>query len=150
MIFIRNNIATTATVTVTCLYLPDNSLIRTKLSTPKEIPLAMLYVNGMNIIVMNAGKPSDISSKSILITDAIMKNPIIIRGAAVAPAGTMLNIGKKKSARTKNDAVEIAVKPVRPPAATPDALSMYDVTVLVPSIDPIVVPKASAKRAGFI
>lgn len=147
---IRNNSATMTTVIVMSLYLPERSLMNTKLNTPKQIPLAILYVNGMNTMVMNAGRPSDISLKSIFTTDAIIKNPMVISGAAVAPAGTILNRGKKNRASTKKNAVDIAVSPVRPPAATPDALSTYEVTVLVPSIDPTVVPIASANRAFFI
>ena len=47
----------------------------------------------------------------------------------------------------KSAAVTMFARPVRPPAETPVELSMYAVTVDVPSTAPATVPIASASRA---
>ena len=52
--------------------------------------------------------------------------------------------GEKSSARTKHIAAENAVRPVRPPAPTPDALSTYVVVVEVPRQAPQTVAMESA------
>lgn len=51
---------------------------------PAEIPLAMLYVNGINTITRNAGKPSVQSSKSMLRMAPNMRAPTMIRTGDVA------------------------------------------------------------------
>ena len=107
----------------------------------------MLYVNGMKIMVINAGNPLLISLKSIFPTELIINNPIMINAGAVAAAGTIKKIGAKKSASRNITEVLTLVSPVRPPAATPEALSTYAVFGLVPSNAPAIVPIASAKRA---
>ena len=50
----------------------------------------------------------------------------------------------------KRTAVVSAVRPVRPPASTPEADSMKVVTVEVPVAAPAMVPMASESRASFI
>ena len=85
----------------------------------------------------------------IFTTEVIINKPTSIKAGAVADAGTIKKIGARKSARANIIAVERAVSPVLPPTATPDALSTYEVTVLVPITAPTVVPNASAKRAFF-
>ena len=47
----------------------------------------------------------------------------MMRAGAVAAPGIARKIGEKKSASAKHTAVENAVRPVRPPALTPEALS---------------------------
>lgn len=140
----------TYTVTDTSFDFPQKTLINAKLNIPKTIPSAILYVKGINTMVRNAGKPSLMSLKLILATDEIINKPTIIKAGEVAAAGTIRNNGAKNSAKMKNNAVLTEVSPVRPPDATPDALSTYAVTVLVPSIEPTVVPRASENRAFFI
>ena len=113
----------TYTVTDTSFDFPQKTLINAKLNIPKTIPSAILYVKGINTMVRNAGKPSLMSLKLILATDEIINNPTIIKAGEVATAGTIRNNGAKNSAKMKNNAVLTEVSPVRPPDATPDALS---------------------------
>ena len=65
----------------------------------------------------------------------------------VAAAGMERKIGAKNNAMMKQTAVEKAVRPVRPPNATPDALSTYVVVVLAPMHAPEMVAIASAMNA---
>ena len=123
MIFSKNSAAITYTVTDTSLNLPEHTLINAKLNIPKTIPSAILYVKGINTIVRKAGRPSLISLKLIFATDDIINNPTMIRAGEVAAAGTIRNNGAKNRAKTNIIAVLTAVNPVRPPEATPDALS---------------------------
>lgn len=66
-----------------------------------------------------------------LIGDIINK-PTMSNTGVVAAAGMERKIGAKNNAMMKQTAVEKAVRPVRPPNATPDALSTYVVVVLAP------------------
>ena len=59
-------------------------------------------------------------------------------------------IGEKKRASRNNTAVTADVKPVRPPSATPEALSTNVVVVEVPSMAPAVVATASAISAPLM
>ena len=59
-------------------------------------------------------------------------------------------IGDKNRDSPKRIAATTAVSPVRPPSATPDALSTNVVVVEVPSIAPTEVPMASDNRAPRI
>lgn len=52
-----------------------------------------------------------------------MKEPTRIRAGAVAAPGTIKKMGAKNRARANMPAVDRAVSPVRPPSATPEALS---------------------------
>ena len=51
----------------------------------------------------------------------IMKKPTISNAGAVAYLGTMANTGINKIARRNKNPVTMAVNPVRPPLAIPDA-----------------------------
>ena len=53
----------------------------------------------------------------------IIITPTIIRAGAVAALGMARNSGLKNRAKAKHRAVEKAVRPVRPPSPTPEALS---------------------------
>ena len=99
--------------------------------------------------VMKLGIASVASSKSMFLTGSIMSIPTRISTGAVAAPGTERNNGEKNNAIAKQHAMENAVNPVRPPCATPAALSTYVVVVEVPSIAPAVVAIASAMKACF-
>ncbi len=101
-------------------------------------------------MVRKAGNASVILSKLIFTTDEIMNKPTRTNAGAVAETGTIRKRGARNRERTNMVAVERAVKPVRPPTATPEALSTYEVTVLVPRMAPKAVPSASANSAFLI
>jgi len=91
---------------------------------PIAIPVAILYVSGMEIIVKNAGTAISNFFQSISPKDETIKIPTIIKAGAVTAAVTTLSNGEKNSASKKNPAVTTAVNPERPPAATPADDSM--------------------------
>ena len=99
-----------------------------------EIPSEMLYRNGIAMIAINAGMASVRSLKSILVTDVSIRNPTMIRAGAVAKDGIARKIGDNSSDNPKRMAATREVSPVRPPSATPEALSTKVVTVEVPHI----------------
>ena len=66
---------------------------------------------------------------------------------AVAKEGIVRNRGEKKSETRKRKPAAIAVSPVRPPSAIPDADSTKVVIVEVPIRAPTIVPTASERRA---
>ena len=70
--------------------------------------------------------------------------------AEVAAPGMMAAMGARNMQARKRTAVVSAVRPVRPPASTPEADSMKVVTVEVPVAAPAMVPMASESRASFI
>ena len=115
-----------------------------------EIPSEMLYRNGIAMIAINAGIASVMSLKSILVTDVSIRNPTMIRAGAVAKDGIARKIGDNSSDNPKRMAAIREVSPVRPPSATPEALSTKVVTVEVPHIAPTVVPTASERRAPLM
>ena len=115
-----------------------------------EIPSEMLYRNGIAMIAINAGMASVMSLKSILVTDVSIRNPTMIRAGAVAKDGIARKIGDNSSDNPKRMAATREVSPVRPPSATPEALSTKVVTVEVPHIAPTVVPIASERRAPLM
>lgn len=115
-----------------------------------EIPSEMLYRNGIAMIAINAGIASVMSLKSILVTDVSIRNPTMIRAGAVAKDGIARKIGDNSSDNPKRMAATREVSPVRPPSATPEALSTKVVTVEVPHIAPTVVPTASERRAPLM
>ena len=88
-----------------------------------EIPSEMLYRNGIAMIAINAGIASVMSLKSILVTDVSIRNPTMIRAGAVAKDGIARKIGDNSSDNPKRMAATREVSPVRPPSATPEALS---------------------------
>ena len=109
----------------------------------------MLYARGIMTIVMNAGIDSAKSSRSISLIGDSMNRPTMTSTGVVAAAGIERNTGAKNNAITKHIAVAKAVRPVRPPCATPDALSTYVVVVLAPRQAPVIVAMASAMKALF-
>ena len=74
----------------------------------------------------------------------------MISAGAVAKDGMDKNSGLRTIDNRNKNPVTIAVRPVLPPAATPDALSTNVVTVDVPSTAPEVVATASAINAPLI
>ena len=76
-----------------------------------------------------------------------ISRPTRTNTGAVAAAGIDRKSGDKKSVTAKQQATTKAVRPERPPCATPEALSTYVVVVDVPSIAPAVVAIASAINA---
>ena len=106
----------------------------------------MLYRNGIAMIAINAGIASVRSSKSILVTEVSIRNPTTIRAGAVAKEGIARKIGEMNRESANKTAETREVRPVRPPSATPEALSTNVVTVEVPHIAPTVVPTASEEE----
>ena len=101
------------------------------------------------IIQTKAGIPSEKSLNSIFLIGSSIIKPTIMSTGAVAAAGIDKNNGEKNNAIAKQHATTKAVRPERPPCATPDALSTYVVVVEVPKHAPMVVAIASAINASF-
>ena len=76
-----------------------------------------------------------------------MYTPTMTSAGAVAAPGTMETTGLKNIASRNRTETVMAVRPVRPPCSTPEALSMNDVTVVTPSTAPAEVATASAISA---
>lgn len=116
---------------------------------PKAIPVAILDVKGMARIMRKAGNASSNSFHFILEIDPIIKLPTMISAGAVMAASpdTALTSGPKKAATIKRIATVTEVRPVRPPAETPEDDSMKAVVGLVPNIAPTVVATESESRA---
>ena len=68
----------------------------------------------------------------------------------MAKEGIARKIGESRRESPNSTAATREVRPVRPPSATPEALSTKVVTVEVPHIAPTVVPTASERRAPFM
>ena len=96
-----------------------------------------------------AGIASEKSLKSIFFIGSSIIKPTITSTGAVAAAGIERNNGENNNATAKQHATTNAVKPERPPCATPDALSTYVVVVDVPRHAPTVVAIASAIKASL-
>ena len=79
-----------------------------------------------------------------------IKNPTMISAGAVAKDGIAVKIGANNVEIRNKNPETTAVKPVRPPAATPEEDSTNVVTVEVPRTAPAVVATASAINAGLI
>ena len=75
-------------------------------------------------MVRKAGIAISGSDHSISATTDTIRLPTMIRAGAVAAAGIAPTTGATNSAATNSRPVTMAVTPVRPPAATPAALSM--------------------------
>ena len=114
---------------------------------PIAIPVAILYVNGIAIIVKNAGTAISNRFHSILFKDETINTPTIIKAGAVTAEVITDNTGEKNKASKNNTPVTIAANPVRAPAATPALDSIYEVVVDVPKIAPVTVAKESANKA---
>jgi len=74
-------------------------------------------------MVINAGKASVKSLKSISRIEDTIKTPTIIKAGAVAAPGINVARGAINSARRNRIPVITAVNPVRPPSLIPAALS---------------------------
>ena len=88
---------------------------------PIAIPVEMLEVSGIVKMMANAGKASSKAFQLTLARPSIIKQPTIIKtGAVMAETEEMADINGEKKIETANKmATTVAVKPVRPPAATP-------------------------------
>ena len=76
------------------------------------------------IIATNPPIVSAISpSKVIFLTELIINKPTNTNAGVVAKPGIAKNIGERNNAIANNTAVVTAVRPVRPPCATPALLS---------------------------
>ena len=74
----------------------------------------------------------------------------MISAGDVAKDGIARKIGDRNRERPNKRAAVRLVSPVRPPSATPEALSTKVVVVEVPRTAPAAVPTASAMRAPLI
>ena len=74
-------------------------------------------------------------------------NPTTTRAGAVAKDGIAKKIGDKNRDRPNRIAATMAVRPVRQPSATPEALSTKVVVVEVPNTAPTEVAIASESSA---
>ena len=115
-----------------------------------EIPSEIEYMKGIATAAIKAGIASVISSKSTFNRLLTIKKPTITSAGAVAKAGIARKIGAKNKLRKNRTAAVTAVRPVRPPTATPALLSTKVVTVEVPSRAPPVVAMESASKAPSI
>ena len=110
----------------------------------------MEYMNAIAKMQMKAGIASRMLSHSILLTCCIMRKPTITSAGAVAKEGIVKNRGEKNRASRKSAPDAIAVRPVRPPSAIPDADSTKVVMVEVPRQAPHIVPTASERSAPLM
>ena len=81
--------------------------------------------------VMNATIESAASFQSILVTELIIRTPTQMRAVAVAQRGMSWAMGERNIATIKQRPVMSEVKPVLPPATTPEEDSTNVVTVEV-------------------
>ena len=75
------------------------------------------------MMVRNAGMDSEKSSSSISLMGLSIIKPTMTSAAVVAAEGMWVKMGAKNRAMAKQQTVVKAVRPVRPPAPTPAALS---------------------------
>ena len=90
---------------------------------PRRMPFDIEYVSGIIIMHTNAGMDSEKSSNGMFLIGSSIRSPTITRAGAVAAAGIERNSGEKNRAIAKQHATVKAVRPERPPCATPAALS---------------------------
>ncbi len=100
----------------------------------------------MNIPAKNAGIASSKSSHLISENADNIIIPTAINAGAVAAEGTALTKLAKNALIAKQIETTTLVKPVRPPAPIPAALSTYVVVFDVPTIAPIDVAIASQRE----
>ena len=86
---------------------------------PIAIPVAILYANGIVIIIKNAGTAISKRSQSIFPNDETINIPTIIKAGAVTAGVITPNNGEKNNASKKRTAVTTEANPERAPAATP-------------------------------
>ena len=117
---------------------------------PSAIPVEILDVNGIDKMTKKAGNASSMPFQSMSFTALIIKLPTIINAGDVMAATPEIDVtnGLKNDAMINSTPTVTDVKPVRPPAATPDDDSMKAVVGLVPTIAPAVVATESAKSAA--
>ena len=118
-----NRIARIQVIRLIFLNCPQITFRTTYEIIPSMIPSEMLYARGIMIMQMYAGILSEKSVKSTSRIDVIIMQPTRIRAGAVAAEGIAVNSGAKNNAIAKQIATVNDVRPVRPPSATPDALS---------------------------
>ena len=80
-------------------------------------------MNGIIIAVSAAGADSVRSSQSMSVSSRIIRQATKSSAGAVAKAGIEPASGEKKRPSRKRTPTTTAVRPVRPPACTPEALS---------------------------
>ena len=112
------------------------------------MPLDMEYPKSITMNVMNATIASAASSQSTLMTEPIMRTPTQMRAVAVAQRGMSWAMGERNMAIIKHMPVTSEVKPVLPPATTPDEDSTNVVTVEVPAMAPVQVAIAYLSCTG--
>ena len=103
---------------------PHKNLIATKAINPRPIPVAIENVSGIESAVITAGAYSVMSSQSTSASPRAIRHATNIIAGAVANPGMDVAIGAKNNARRNKIATTTAVNPVRPPARTPDELSI--------------------------
>ena len=114
---------------------------------PIAIPFAILDVNGIPTKIKNAGNASSNSFQLISRILCAIKLPTIINEGAVIAA----TLDKEAITGLKNAVIivrpttTIPVNPVLPPAAIPADDSIVAAVGLVPKIEPVVPPIASAQ-----
>ena len=118
-----NNTTRIYIIGVIFLKLPQITFSTTYEIIPNIIPLDIEYVRGIIIIQMNTGIDSLKSSNGIFLIGSSIRRPTITSAGVVAANGIERNTGQKNKAAAKHIAMENAVRPERPPWATPAALS---------------------------
>src|SRR6266550_1799763 len=134
----------------TSLALPRTSLRNAKVTKPAPTPLVIEYVNGMTTMVSRAGRPSSMSVKSILEAMPAMRKPTMTSAGAVASGGITATTGARNIARRNSTPVVTLARPVRAPAETPAADSMYVVLLDAPMSPPNAAPMESMKSDSMI
>jgi len=114
---------------------------------PTAIPVAMLYVNGIDTTTKKEGTAISNLVQSIFPNEETIKIPTTTSAGVVTADVTTSNNGKKNKESKKNPAVTIAAKPERAPAATPADDSTKEVVVDVPKIEPTIEAIESANNA---
>jgi len=87
------------------------------------MPWVMEYVNGISTRARNAGMASSSWVQAIFVTGRTINAPTSTRAGAVARAGMVPSSGDKTRQGRNSSPATTAVRPVRPPASMPTALS---------------------------
>ena len=91
---------------------------------PSPTPVAIEKVKGMASAVTTAGAYSVTSSQSMSAMPRAMIQATNKMAGAVAKLGIVVAMGEKTRARRNRTATVTAVRPLRPPALMPAALSI--------------------------
>src|SRR4051795_393644 len=140
-----NSAATTHINGWTWRALPRTIFRITNATNPAPMPAEIEYVNGIRMMVRNAGNATSMSSKSIPFTCVIIKNPTRISAGVAASYGTSVTSGATTIEIRKQIPVTTLARPVRAPSPTPEADSMYDVL-----LDTDAAPPAAAATLSTI